>query len=225
MAGDKSVLRVMRTKEEAQRSYDSLSRWYDSFSGSGEFELAFDTLALLDLPSDGNILEVGFGTGRILLELARRVGENGRIYGVDLSHGMCRVARRRLEKAGLHQRILLTAGDGYRLPIAADSVDRLFMGFTLELFDTPELLPVIQGCLRVLKPGGQMGIVAMSMSDKPGFADRLYMKAHERWPRLVDCRPIDLVSLLTQAGIPYKLLNFNRLWGLSVAQLVIVKHS
>ncbi|MGB8253715.1 MAG: methyltransferase domain-containing protein [Anaerolineaceae bacterium] len=226
MAGDKPVqrvMRVLRTKEEARRSYDRLSRWYDLFSGTGEFKLALETLDLMNLPVGGTILEVGFGTGRILLELTRRVGEHGQVYGVDLSQGMCRITRRRLEKAGELTRVLLTAGDGYRLPIAPGSVDGIFMGFTLELFDTPELLPVVQECLRILKPGGQLGIVTLSVSNRSGFAERLYKLAHTRWPRLVDCRPIDPVSLLAKAGIFYETLIFKKMWGLSVAQLVLVK--
>jgi len=227
MAGDKQVqrvMRVLRTKEEARRSYGRLSRWYDLFSGTGEFKLAVETLDLMDLPVGGTILEVGFGTGRILLELTRRVGEHGRVYGVDLSHGMCSFTRQRLGKAGVLERVLLTTGDGYRLPVAPDSVDGIFMGFTLELFDTPELLPVVQECLRILKPGGQVGIVTLSVSNRPGFVERLYKMAHVRWPRVVDCRPIDPVSLLAEAGISYETLIFKKMWGLSVAQLVLVKN-
>jgi ubiquinone/menaquinone biosynthesis C-methylase UbiE len=223
MTGDKPILRVMRTKEEAQRSYDRLSRWYDLFSGAGELKLGGETLDLMELPVGGTILEVGFGTGKLLLELIRRVGKNGHVYGVDLSYGMCRFARRRLGRAGVLDRALLIAGDGYRLPIAPGSMDGIFMGFTLELFDTPELMPVIQECMRVLKPGGQMGIVYLSASNRPGFAERLYTKAHERWPRLVDCRPIDPISLFADIGFPYEKLIFNKLWGLPVTQLVLTK--
>ena len=53
MAGDKPVLPVIRTKEEAQRSYDRLSRWYDLFSGTGEFKLGIEILDLMELPVGG----------------------------------------------------------------------------------------------------------------------------------------------------------------------------
>jgi len=224
MEGDLPVLPVIRTKEEARRSYDLLSRWYDFLSGTGEFKLGIEILELMELPAGATILEVGFGTGRILLELANRIGENGRVYGVDLSHGMCRYARQRQGMADVLDRILLISGDGYRLPIAPGSVDGVFMGFTLELFDTPELLPVLQGCQRILKPGGQMGVVTMLASIQPGFAEMLYLKAHARWPRLVDCRPIDPLSLLVNSGFSCKKMIFNKLWGLPVAQLLLVKN-
>jgi ubiquinone/menaquinone biosynthesis C-methylase UbiE len=224
MTRDEPVLRVMRTKDEARRSYDRLSRWYDLISGAGEYNLAAETLALMDLPAGGAILEVGFGTGRILLEVARQVGANGRVYGVDLSPGMCQLTHHRLAKAGLLDRVFLTTADGYRLPLVDESLDCIFMGFTLELFDTPELLPVLRECLRTLKPGGRMGIVAMSVSDKPGALEQLYLLAHKSWPQLVDCRPIDLVSLLNEGGISLKELVHKKLWGLSVAKVVLLKH-
>jgi len=223
MAGDLPVLPVMRTKAEARRNYDRLSRWYDLFSGSGELKLGMQILDLMALPVSGTILEVGFGTGRILVELARRTGGNGRVYGVDLSQGMCRFARRRLGKAGLLERVFLIGGDGYRLPVATGRVDCIFMGFTLELFETPELIPVLQDCQRILKPGGQMGVVTMSASKRPGIVERIYLKAHARWPRLVDCRPIDPVSLLEKSGFSCEKVIINKLWGLPVVQLVLVK--
>jgi demethylmenaquinone methyltransferase/2-methoxy-6-polyprenyl-1,4-benzoquinol methylase len=216
----------MRTKVEAQRSYDRLSRWYDLFSGTGELKLVIKTLDLMTLPVGGTILEVGFGTGKLLLELIRRVGEHGRVYGVDLSPGMCHFTKKRLNEAGMLDRVVLTVGDGYRLPIADDRVDAVFMGFTLELFDTPELVPVIQECLRIMKPGGQLGIVTLSVSSRPGFAERLYTKAHAYWPRLVDCRPIDPGSLLVElveSGFSSANVINKKLWGLSVVQLVLVK--
>jgi ubiquinone/menaquinone biosynthesis C-methylase UbiE len=222
--GEQTVLRVLRTKEEAQWVYDRLSRWYDYLSGTGEYKLAVETLDLMDLHPGDTFLEVGSGTGKILLELTRRVGQQGRVYGVDLSHGMCCIARRRVDRTGVEKRTLLTVGDGYRLPITPGSADGVFMGFTLELFDTPELLPVLQECLRVLKPGGRLGIVTLSLSDRFVFAEKIYKKAHSLWPRFVDCRPIDLILLLNMAGISHKKLIYRKLWGLTVAQMVLVKN-
>ncbi len=223
MTGDMQTLRVNRTKEEARLIYDRLSCLYDLFSGSGEYRLGVQTLDRMGLRTGNTVLEVGFGTGRILQEFARRVGPDGHIYGVDISPGMCRVTRLRLEKAGVISQTMLTVGDGFCMPIAAGCMDGIFMGFTLELFDTPELLPVIQECLRILKPGGRLGIVCLSTTDKPGFIERLYARAHVHWPRLVDCRPIDPVSLLVDARLLQAPIATNSMWGLTVSEIVLVK--
>jgi ubiquinone/menaquinone biosynthesis C-methylase UbiE len=45
------------------------------------------------------VLEIGFGTGRGLVFLGSS-GRSGHIFGVDISKGMCRQARKRMQKAG-----------------------------------------------------------------------------------------------------------------------------
>jgi demethylmenaquinone methyltransferase/2-methoxy-6-polyprenyl-1,4-benzoquinol methylase len=219
---DQLTLRVKRTKEEARQSYDRLSCWFDLLSGSGEYRLAVQTLDRMNLRSGCNFLEVGFGTGRILEEVARRIGPKGQLVGIDISPGMCRSSRLRLEKAGVSNQTMLTVGDGLYMPIAPQSMDGIFMGFTLELFDTPELLSVIQECVRILKPGARLGIVCMSTSDKPGISEELYLLAHKYWPRLVDCRPIDPVSLLADLQLQPESFVVARMWGLTISELVLV---
>ena len=85
------------------------------------------------------MLEIGFGTGHSLVSLAQSVGKAGKVYGLDLSEGMLHVAQDNLHKAGLADRVELTCSDGLQLPYSPDSRDGVFMSFTPELFDTPEM--------------------------------------------------------------------------------------
>lgn len=217
------MLRVTRTKEQARQNYNNLSHWYDYLSGTGEFHLALSTIKQMKVKEGDRVLEIGFGTGKVLTDLATRVGTTGRVLGVDISDQMCRTTRGRLKHAGLADMWVIVMADGEQLPIPSTSLDAVFIGFTLELFDTPELDLVVNECMRVLKPGGSLGIVCMALSSKPGWMERLYQLAHNYFPISVDCRPIDLVSILNEARISSRTMITRKLWGLPVAQAVIIK--
>ena len=101
------VLRVYRTKAQAKESYDKISRFYDYFAGV--FEKKYRNMALesLDVKRGETVLEIGFGTGHCLKQMVESVGEEGRVYGIDISSGMLEVSKRRLEEAGLLNRVKL----------------------------------------------------------------------------------------------------------------------
>ena len=87
------VQRVTRSKKEARATYNQLSRWYDLLGSASEWRLVLAGLCLLDAKEGEQVLEIGPGTGRALVALARAVGESGRVRGVDISDGMLRIAR------------------------------------------------------------------------------------------------------------------------------------
>jgi demethylmenaquinone methyltransferase/2-methoxy-6-polyprenyl-1,4-benzoquinol methylase len=214
-AGDISP--VNRSKEVARRSYDQLSRVYDWLSGTSEWRFVKYGLAMLDAAVGEHVLEIGYGTGRALCDLAQAVGESGRVAGLDLSQGMRAVAERRLEQAGLLQRVTLECGDALRLPYADEDFDALFMSFTLELFDTPEIGKVLGECWRVLRPAGRIVIVAMEVAGRENIMTRLYAAAHRWLERFADCRPINPALSLTEAHFQLQEIERFRMWGLPVA--------
>jgi demethylmenaquinone methyltransferase/2-methoxy-6-polyprenyl-1,4-benzoquinol methylase len=114
--------------------------------------------------------------------------------------------------------IHLVQGDATHLPYAAASFDAVFMSFTLELFDTPEIPVVLAACRRVLRPGGRLGVVALAQADN--LAVRLYEWAHRRFPRAVDCRPIQAPAALQAAGFQISAHQQGTMWGLPVDMVV-----
>ncbi len=83
----------MTTRDQTQKNYDRLSRWYDRFAGS---EKMFTDLGLqmLAVKEGERVLEIGFGTGHALAALAQQTGDSGLAAGVELSPGMIAAARK-----------------------------------------------------------------------------------------------------------------------------------
>jgi ubiquinone/menaquinone biosynthesis C-methylase UbiE len=200
------VLRVTRTKAQAKETYDRMSPFYDYFAGV--FEQRYRNVALqrLNITRGETVLEIGFGTGHCLKQMAAAVGEEGRVYGIDISSGMLVASRRRLEKAGLWNRVELTCDDAVKMPYAANKFDAVFMSFVLELFDSPEIPQVLAEIRRVLRPNGRVGVISMSKEDGASPLLRLYEWLHQKLPQYVDCRPIYVEQSIKDAGfgIQYK---------------------
>jgi demethylmenaquinone methyltransferase/2-methoxy-6-polyprenyl-1,4-benzoquinol methylase len=212
-----SVSRVNRSKEAARASYNRLSRWYDLIAGSTEKKYRDWGLEKLSARPGERILEIGFGTGHCLVALARAVGPTGRVIGLDISDGMLVIARERLQKEGLSDRADLHLGDAANLDfIEADSLDGIFMSFTLELFDNPEIPRVLEECHRVLKPAGRLAVVSMAKTNPPGMAVRMYEWFHEHMPDYADCRPIFVRRVLEQSEFLIQNICVSSMWGLPV---------
>lgn len=163
-----------------------------------------------------HVLEIGFGTGLSLKLIAEKMGNRGRLQGIDLSTGMRDVAAERLRQAGLSQQVELVVGDALAMQFRAHSFDAVYMSFTLELFPPEDIPCLLSQCRRILKKTGRLGVVAMQQKERRSCMLRLYEWAHRRFPTLVDCRPIFLIRILEENG--YRVLQNSELsmWGLPV---------
>ena len=210
------VLRVYRTKAQAKESYDKISRFYDYFAGV--FEKKYRNMALerLDIKRGETVLEIGFGTGHCLKQMVESVGEEGRVYGIDISSGMLEVSKRRLEEAELLDRVKLYCQDALKMPYEDNKFDVVFMSFTLELFDTPEISKVLDKIERVLKPNGRLGVVGMSKEDGGSIILRVYEWSHKKFPKYADCRPIYIEQSIKNAGFEIKYKEKVKSFGLPV---------
>jgi len=134
------------------------------------------------------------------------VGNNGEVCGIDISSGMLKMTRGRLKKEGLADKVKLYCGDAMSMPYEDNKFDAVFLSFTLELFDTPEIPSVLKEMKRVLKPGGRLGVVSMSKEDRESVSLKIYEWFHKNFPALADCRPIYVEQSIKDAGykIRYK---------------------
>ena len=194
------VLRVFQSKAETRAFYDKISHVYDLLAEHSEGPMRRSGLEKLNVQPGEKVLEIGPGTGHSLVSLAQAVGPTGKVYGLDLSEGMLAVAQANLQKAGFSERVELIAGDALHLPYASESLDAIFMSFTLELFDTPEIPMVLAECRRALRLGGRLAVVGISKEGEGGFVLHAFEWTHRHFPNLLDCRPIFVRKAMEAAG-------------------------
>ena len=194
------VLRVLQTKEETKAFYNKIAKVYDLLAEHSEAPVRKAGLEMLSAQAGQKVLEIGFGTGHCLIELARSVGPSGRVLGIDLSEKMIEISQKLACEEGLDSRIELSCGDAVHLPYASGTMDGTFMSFTLELFDTAEISVVLAECKRILKPGGQLVVVGMSRVRPKGLVMEIFEWTHRHFPNYLDCRPILVRQALEDAG-------------------------
>lgn len=217
------VLSVPRTKADAQRFYDRISRFYGWMTGAFERKHGERALEMLSIRDRETVLEIGTGSGHCFRQTARLVGDTGNCCGVDISNGMLKATAHTLLRSGLATRASLCCADAAGLPFRDNSFDAILMAFTLELFDTPEITQVLQETMRVLKPGGRIAIVSLSKEGKVSTAKRLYEWAHRKWPRFADCRPIYVEKSVTGCGYAAVGRRKASMAGLPVETILAVK--
>jgi ubiquinone/menaquinone biosynthesis C-methylase UbiE len=194
------VLRVLQTKEETKAFYNKIAKVYDALAEHSEAPVRRAGIEMLNTQEGNHVLEIGFGTGHTLIELARSVGSSGKVFGIDLSEKMVEIAQKRADEEGLGGRIELSCGDALQLPYESESLDGVFMSFTLELFDTPEIPLVLAECKRVLKPGGRIVVIGMSRVLPEGLMIEIFEWTHQHFPNYLDCRPILVRQALEDSG-------------------------
>lgn len=126
--------------------------------------------------SPAALLDVATGTGDMALQLTRAI-PGCRITGVDLSEGMLSVGRRKIQEAGLADRIALTKGDCLALPFPDDTFDAVTVAFGVRNFE--HLDRGYAEMARVLRPGGKLYVIELSTPTSPLI--RPFYRLYTRW--------------------------------------------
>ncbi len=122
------------------------------------------------------VLDVATGTGLVASELVRRSGCE--VVALDQSDAMLAGARARIvSHPALAERITFVRGEAERLPFVDNEFDALTLTYLLRYVD--DRAATMRELVRVLKPGGKLGMVEFGVPDRglPRVMWRLYTRA------------------------------------------------
>ncbi|MBP2323904.1 ubiquinone/menaquinone biosynthesis C-methylase UbiE [Kibdelosporangium banguiense] len=134
-------------------------------------------------PTD-RVLEIGFGPGLAIAELAQRAHQ-GHVYGIDHSEVMVRQASRRNQAAIRAHRVELVQASVDQLPSFDEPLDMILAVNSIGFWADP--VETLRGLRRLLRPGGRIALVTQPRC--PGATRDTTTQAAQ-----------GLQDLLTQAG-------------------------
>ena len=105
------------------------------------------------------ILDIATGTGDLAIAMARKI-EGTTICGADLSPEMLAVAKQKVAKAALSDRITLMEGNAEHLPLPDMSADAVTIAFGIRNFENKE--NCLRELRRVLRTDGHLVILEFS---------------------------------------------------------------
>lgn len=173
-------------KEQVEEMFDNIAPNYDRLNHI--LSLNIDriwrrrVMRIVRRSKARRIMDLATGTGDLAIAMAKRV-DRTQILGVDLSEEMLAVARAKIQKQGLEERIMLEKGDAENLTMVADgSLDAVTVAFGVRNFENMER--GLSEIYRTLRAGGKLVVLEFSMP-KNRLIRWIYSQyAHRLLPRI-----------------------------------------
>ncbi len=134
--------------EERLANYQQLFQWHPAMEV---------LISGADIRPGQIIVDYGCGPGGLAVELARRVGDKGHLYGIDLNEQFVTLAREKLAASGAAAWSTLEHVTDDNIPLANATADRLICKNVLEY--VTDHTAVIREFHRVVKPGGLVHVI------------------------------------------------------------------
>jgi len=178
------------------RSYDAVAEPYARVRAIHYTLLARDLVALVAPAFRSRVLDVGAGTGIAARAALAATGTDGTVVAVDPSIEMLR----RLEARG---RIPAAVGATPSLPFGPARFDAVVAN--LVVADVPDYRSALADMVRVVRPGGRLGVsVWGALGDAPPVDDGLERAAYEIWAKVAaEAADPDAVEEAAREALPW----------------------
>ena len=127
------------------------------------------------------VLDVATGTGDLAITLANAC-EGATVIGIDPSANMLAIARAKVAKRGLSDRVTLALGDAQALPQKNCEIDAATIAFGIR--NVPDRARGLRELARVVRPGGRIAVLELG-EPRPGvFGAMARLHSHHLVPRI-----------------------------------------
>ena len=154
-------------KEQVAQMFDNIAFRYDFLNRflSAGIDVRWRKKAIKQLVEikPKTILDVATGTADVAI-MASGILKPQRIVGIDISDGMLELGRKKIEKAGLEEKIELLNGDSEAINFNDNTFDAVTVAFGVRNFQ--HLEKGLEEILRVLRPGGKLVVLEFSRPKK-----------------------------------------------------------
>jgi len=212
-------------------SHQQAKQFYDRFGRKQDWQRFYedpattDLLAHLHLPEAQSLFEFGCGTGRFAQSLlAKHLPPTASYVGVDVSSTMIALSQALLAAFGARARVQQTVGE-IHFDQRDASMDRFIALYVLDLLSEADARAVLDEALRLLRPGGLLGLVSLThgATASARVVERAWTGLFRLRPMLVGgCRPIDLRTLIDPERWVADHYNVITRFGIS-SQVVVAK--
>lgn len=127
------------------------------------------------------VLDVATGTGDLAIEIARAC-PSATVIGLDPSAGMLGVAKHKLAKRGLGERVQLVVGDAQQLPQQNCEIDAATIAFGIR--NVPDRGKALRELARVVRPGGRIAVLELGEPRRGWLGAAARLHCHHLVPKI-----------------------------------------